>query len=316
MSGAFRGVIFLLLSASIWSINSCKPKHKTHEYTDTPKSGSIHISVDESFKPVIEAEIEMYEASYPGTKIIASYKPEAECLKDLFFDTATRMVIVTRGLHDNERKFFLDSLHYVPANNVVALDAVVLLVNEKSKDSLFSMQRLKDQLQGKINRQQQIIFDGLTTTSTVRFIEDSVLKGQHFDTSVVKGIKGNQAVIDYVATHENAIGLVGFSWIGNPEDTQQVAALKKVKIAYVQCDLCKDSPYVKPMQESIESHRYPLVRGLFYIVKEGSYLGLGTGFSTFMKYERGQLIFKRAYLGTVMPFGIRDVKLNQKIPKD
>ncbi len=316
MSVACRGIIILFLGICMVVVNSCKSEKKPGGYTDTPKSGTIHISVDESFKPVIEAQIEMYEASYPGTKIVATYKPEAACLKDLFFDTATRMVIVTRGLNDTEKKFFLDSLHYVPANNVMALDAVVILVNEKSKDSLFSMHRLKDQLQGKINRQQQIIFDGLTTTSTVRFIEDSVLKGQHFDTTVVKGVKGNQAVIDYVATHENAIGLVGFSWIGNPEDTLQLAELKRVKMAYVQCDLCKDSPYVKPMQESIESHRYPLVRGLFYIVKEGSYLGLGTGFSTFMKQERGQLIFKRAYLGTVMPFGIRDVKINQKIPKD
>ncbi len=69
----------------------------------------------------------------------------------------------------------------------------------------------------------------------VRFITDSILQGKKFDTSVVKAAKSRE-VIDYVSTEENAIGLVGISWIGNPEDTAQVNMLKKVKIAYVECD--------------------------------------------------------------------------------
>ena len=113
--------------------------------------------------------------------------------------------------------------------------------------------------------------------------------------------------------HENAIGMIGISWIGNPEDTAQLNLLKKVKIAYVQCKACKDSPYVKPVQASILSKRYPLVRGLYYVVKE-NYQGLGTGFVSFLKNEKGQLIFRRAYLSPVMDFGIRSVKINQTLP--
>jgi phosphate transport system substrate-binding protein len=63
------------------------------------------------------------------------------------------------------------------------------------------------------------------------------------------------------------------------------------------------------------TRRYPLVRGLYYIIKE-NYSGLGTGFISFLKYERGQLIFRRAYLGPVMDFGIRDVQINIKSPKN
>jgi phosphate transport system substrate-binding protein len=91
--------------------------------------------------------------------------------------------------------------------------------------------------------------------------------------------------------------------------------LKKVKIGYVQCNACADSPYVKPVQESIRTRRYPLVRGLYYVIKE-NYRGLGTGFVSFLKNERGQLIFKRAYLGTVMEFGVRNVKINQSLPEN
>ncbi len=303
----------LILALLFVLAHSCNPQKNEKVDYDTPTSGTIHVSIDESFRPVMEEQIEMYEASYPGTKIIAHYKPEAECLRDLFKDTSNRMVIITRGLTDKEERFFIDSLNYTPAWNAMATDAVAVIVHTESTDTLFSLARLRDQLLGKINRHQLMVFDGLNATSTVRFITDSVLKGEKFDTSVVKAAKTSKEVIDYISSHKNAIGLIGINWIGNPENPDQVEQLKKVKIGYVECIICEDTPYVKPMQESILSKRYPLVRGLYYINKE-NYLGLGTGFINFLKYERGQLIFRRAYLGPVMPFGIRNVKLNDKLP--
>ena len=311
----FNWAGILPIAVAVFMLVSCKDSKRKNNFDDSPIKGTIHISVDESFKPVIDEQIKMYESSFPGTQIIAHYKPEAECLKDLFRDTLNRMVIVTRGLTSREDRFFMDSLKYNPAWNEIASDAIAVLVNAKSNDTLFSIERLKNQLQGKINRNQNIVFDGLSATSTVRFIIDSVLHGQKFDTSVVKAAKSSKDVIDYVANNENAIGMVGIEWIGNPEDSTQVRLLKSVKIAYVQCVFCKDSPYVKPMQISILTKRYPLVRGLYYILKE-NYIGLGSGFVSFLKYERGQLIFNRAYLGPIMGLRVRNVRLNEKLPKN
>ncbi|HMK05428.1 MAG TPA: substrate-binding domain-containing protein [Ferruginibacter sp.] len=287
-------------------------KEDTNSLPDTIKSGTIHISVDESFKPVIEEQIQVFEKSFPGTKIMAHYKTEADCLKDLFRDSSNRMIIVTRGLTDDEEEYLIDSLNYTPHWNDIASDAIAIVVNSKSNDTLFDIDRLKNQLSGTAHREQTVVFDGLNATSTVRFAIDSILHGKKFDTSVVKAVKNSQEVLNYVAENENAVGFVGISWIGNPEDTAQVNMLRKIKIAYVACNGCIDSPYVKPMQLSILTKRYPLVRGLYYILKE-NYDGLGTGFVNFMKYERGQLIFKRAYLGAKMGFGIRNVKINEKL---
>jgi len=283
--------------------------------TDSPSSGKINISVDESFKPVIEEHIKVYEASNPNAQIIAHYKSEAECFKDLLKDSSNRMIIVTRGLNDREERFFLDSLNYVPIFNDIASDAITIVVNRNSKDSVFTLDRLRKQLTGGLGKKETIVFDGLTATSTIRFAVDSILHGQQFDTSVVKAVKSSREVLEYVAENENAIGFVGISWIGNPEDTAQVNMLKKVKMAYVRCDRCADSPYVKPTQLGILNGRYPLVRGLYYIVKE-NYSGLGSGFSNFLQYERGQLIFRRAYLGPRMGFVIRNVQINEKLKKD
>ena len=280
--------------------------------TDTYASGTIHISVDESFKPVMEEQIKVFEKSFPLAHIIAGYKTEADCFKDLFNDTLNRMIIVTRGLKNDEDVYFLDTLKFYPHWDNIANDAITVIVNSRSSDTLFTLERLKAQLSGKINRNQKIVFDGLNATSTVRFVMDSILKGERFDTSVVQAVKTSQQVIDYVAKTENAIGFVGISWVGNPEDSTQVNMLKNIKIAYLSCVVCEGEPYVKPMQASILTRRYPLVRGLYYILKE-NYNGLGTGFVNFLNQERGQLIFKRAYLGTKMEFGVRRVKINQKL---
>jgi len=302
----FNTIFYVFLTLVFFT--ACKGKTKEYGATDTPIKGSINISIDESFEPVMKEQIAMYEASFPGTKINAQYKTEADCLKDFFNDSLNRMIIITRGLTANEEKFMTRKLSFNPGWNELASDAVAIVVNKNSKDTLFTLTRLQEQLTGKINRTQTMVFDGLNKTSTVRFIEDSVLKGKTFDTSVVRAVKNSDEVLNYVATHDNAIGFLGINRIGNPEDTAQVSMLRNVKIAYVKCDVCVNTPYVLPSQESIQNRRYPLVRGLYYAVKE-NYTGLGSGFVSFLKYERGQLIFRRAYLGPSMPFVIRSVNL-------
>ena len=116
-------------------------------------------------------------------------------------------------------------------------------------------------------------------------------------------------MIDYIANHDNAIGFIGVSWIGNKDDDQQLSFLRKVKISSVECELCGSDIFVKPYQANIMFRRYPLVRGLYYIMKE-NYDGLGSGFTNFLSLERGQLIFKRAYLGPAkMDFTLREATI-------
>lgn len=276
---------------------------------DTPESGTIHISVDESFKPVIDSQIQVFEALYPKSKIIAHYKPEADCIKDLIKDS-TRMIIITRGLTPDEENFYKDSLSYSPTWDKVANDAVALVINNQSSDSIFTLAKIRAILDGSSGDPEIAVFDGLSATSTVRYAVDSILKGKSFDPKKVSATKSSQEVINYVASNKNAIGFVGVSWIGNKEDTAQLSFLKKVKIAAVECVNCENKPFVKPYQANIMLKRYPLVRGLYYVLKE-NYNGLGAGFANFMEYEKGQLIFRRAYLGPAkMNFSVRSATLN------
>ena len=123
--------------------------------------------------------------------------------------------------------------------------------------------------------------------------------------------RSSEQVINYVANNENAVGFIGVSWIGDQDDPAQLKFLQRVKVAAIKCDSCSGQPYVQPFQANIVYNRYPMVRGLYYILKE-NFRGIGNNFVNFLIYERGQLIFRRAYLVPArMSFEIRDVQMKK-----
>jgi phosphate transport system substrate-binding protein len=274
---------------------------------ETPTSGNIEISVDESFQPVIDSQLKVFESSYPDAKIRISYKPEAECLRDLARDS-TRMIIITRGLNSQEEAFYKDSLQRPAYSGLLAFDAVALVVNAHSGDTTLTMEEVRNLLTGKDKKGRQPVMDGVTKTSIVRYAMDSVLNGSPLSSAVVAA-KSSPQVIDYVAGHEKAVGFIGVSWIGDQEDSLQVSFLQKVKVAAIECESCPEKPFVQPFPANIALKRYPMVRGLYYILKE-NYSGVGNNFVNFLQNERGQLIFRRAYLIPArMSFTVRDVQL-------
>ncbi len=284
-------------------ITECKNKKQSVRVNDTPRNGTINISVDESFKPVINEQIKVYESSYTGTKINASYKSESDCFKDLQKDS-TRMIIVARGLTREESSFYNAKLSFEPQFGVLAYDAVSVIVNINAKDSVFTLRKLKNMLSGK-DTSHIIVADGTSATSTVRYLLDSVLHGTPFGKNVMAA-KGSKAVVDYISKNENAIGFVGSSWVTNDQDPEQQAYQNKIRFALLECkNNCDSGSFAKPSQATITYAQYPLVRPLYYVLKE-NWNGLGTGFSNFLNLERGQLVFKRSYLVPAkMYFGIR-----------
>jgi len=260
--------------------------------TDSPINGKIFISVDESFKPVVTEEIKVYESSHPGTDIEASYKSEADCFRDLQKDS-TRLIIVSRGLTDEENEYYKQLLSYKVQWDIVAYDAIAVIVNKNSKDSLFTINKLKSYLNGS-DTSKLIAVDGRNATSTVRMLKDSLLKGASFGKNVMAAADSKQ-LLSYVSSNINAIGFIGLSWIGDEDDPEQQRYFDSIRFGLIECKSCEPGTYAKPSQATIAAGEYALVRPLFFVLKE-NYTGLGTGFVTFMSLEQGQLIFRRSYL--------------------
>lgn len=284
--------IYGSLMISLLFFVSCDTSNKKEDNRDTPVKGSINISVDESFKPVIEQQLLVHHSAFPNTQIHVTYKSEAACFRDLQADS-TRMIIVAKGLTDPEVEAYQSSLSYRPQFGILAYDAVVVIVNRASKDSVFTIAQLKDILSGK--NKVTAVMDGKNATSTVRYLQDSILRGVPFGSNVVAS-ESSEKVVEVVSNNPGMVGFVGISWVGDSYDPKQIAYQKKIRTALLECVKCEEKDvFAKPSQASITYGEYPLPRPMYYILKENT-SGLGSGLMNFMSLERGQLIFRRSFL--------------------
>jgi phosphate transport system substrate-binding protein len=302
-----KNIFWVLLFFNVFSACTSYEEQR-NQLPDTPDRGQIKISVDETFKPVMDELVQVYQSNHPQTKIEVDYKTEADCLRDALNDSI-RLLFVTRRLSLEEKGLLADSLRLTARSLVVARDAIAVIVHPNSPDTIFSMKEIKEILTGKYKKKLIPVFDGVKATSTVRFIVDSVLKGDSLNPAAMAA-PSSEGVVDYVATHQDVIGFVGVGWVGNPEDSLQMSFLKKVKVAHLE-STDKKGAYVKAYQANIYAKRYPIVRDLVYVLKE-RHRGLATGFAHFVSGELGQLIFRRAYLAPAQKrLGIRPVQLNE-----
>ncbi len=307
ISKSFLFVIAVLLIVSLNNCTSYEEQRST--LPDRRDSGIINVSCDESFKPIIDEMVKVYESRWMKTKINVIYKPEADCLDDIENDSI-RMVITTRKLNESEENHLIDSFKVYPESRVMALDAIAVIVHPDSVDSLFTMQEIRQILTGNFRKNLIPVFDGVKATSTVRFIVDSVLRNDSLTKNAVAA-RTSEGVINYIAGKKDAIGFIGVSWIGNRDDSLHISYLKKVKVAQLE-RVNFPGKFIFPVQANIFLRRYPMMRELVYVLKE-RHQGLGNGFTDFMTDNIGQLIFHRAYLVPVwQSFYVRPIEITEK----
>src|SRR5690349_14842941 len=98
------------------------------------KQDTLHVSCDESFKPVMDEQVRVFESQHPDTRIIMHYKPEADCLRDFLVDSI-RLVLATRSYSAGERTAIIDSLSVEPERKTIARDLIAVIVHPSSADT-------------------------------------------------------------------------------------------------------------------------------------------------------------------------------------
>jgi len=293
-------IFFALILGSLWglSCNDAPPDR------DTLTSGAIDISADETYRAVIEAQKKVFDSSFPNAKVTIHYKPEGECFKD-YFSNKARMILVTRDLTKDE-KAIAEQQKFFPSAVALAKDAIAVVVNNDSPDSLVSVDAIKGILTGVYKKKYTVVFDN-QSSSLVRYITDSLLSGQKLGNNVFAA-KSGQAVLDYVQKNPDAIGFSGLGDVSDSNDVNNTGAfIHNVKVVAIYNDDLR--VFLKPYLAYIGLKEYPLVRKLYYVSRE-SYPGLGTGFANFLNGPRGQLIFAHAHFYPLnMNITIRDAEI-------
>lgn len=310
---------FKLLSIfCILFLFSCETKNKD-KFTDTLTSGVIPIAVDENFQPIIQEEIDVFEAMFPNAGIIPNYTTEVNALNLLLKDSV-RLVIATRPLSSNEENS-LRSKKFEPHSYKLATDGIALIINNHNSDSLITVNNIRRILTGEVTNWKdiypksklgnfQVVFDN-QNSSTVRYAIDSICNGKSISKKLYAQ-NTNLEVINFVSKTPNAIGIIGVNWLGNRKDTTNLSFKNEIRVMAVSSEPeATVANSYKPFQAYLFYGYYPLTRTIFVILNDPR-ASLPSGLTSFLTSDRGQrIILKSGLVPATQPVRIVHVKDEQ-----
>jgi phosphate transport system substrate-binding protein len=313
-----RPALATLLLAAACLLPSCHPNRSagtSEDATDTPTSGNVGISVDETFAPVMESQVDTFQKLYPDAHLKVSYQPEDSVFLNLLNDKV-KVIVASRILNAEETKE-LDKQQMLPKVSKIGIDGLAIILHPSNPDSLLTLVQLRDIFGGKTTQWSQlsnqkklaainVVFDA-NRSSTSRFLRDSLLRGGAISSKAFAA-QSNAKLLDYVASHPSAIGVVGVNWISDFDDPNVRGFLRKVRVASI---TARPNPtkndFIQPYQvylaqktaeqlhDNPDMQNYPLRRDIYAISREAR-AGLGTGFVSFIAGQKGQLIFQKSGL--------------------
>jgi phosphate transport system substrate-binding protein len=277
--------------------NNTSSSNKSDEPLDTPTGGKTTVSVDETVRPIAEAQAAIFQHQYPRATVTLRHRSENDCVQDLYNDSA-QVIMIGRSLTAKEMAAF-NSITFTPPHIKIATDAVALVINPKNRDTTLTMEEISGILRGSLTKWSQL---GGGVAGDVTLVFDNANSGTVSHLLLKTGVtampknafaaKSNLEVINYVSTHENAIGVIGWSWISDSDDPTTRQYLQKTRLVSVAPAGGKE--FCKPYQLNLAQGKYPLSREVFMIQRERR-SGLA-GFTSFIHGEIGQLIMLKAGL--------------------
>ena len=297
-------VLSTLAFLCLFLIACDRNKPKSGKWQDTVSAGFIQIAADESYEPIMNSQIQVFESIYTKAGILPIYTTEDEALK-LLYEDSVRLAIVSRTLTPSEHQAYNAKKRF-PREMKIATGAIALIINKSNPDSVINVKTIEKILTGKISKWTEInpnsplkgdinvVFDN-KESGTIRYAIDSICGGAPLSTKLYAETK-NQDVVSYVSKSPHALGIIGVDWVGDAGDTTRMNFNKDITVMAVSRF---DSPSVsnsyKPYQAYIANSQYPLTRNVYAILNDPRG-GLSSGFVTFICSQRGQYIILKSGL--------------------
>ena len=283
---------------------SCGKKKSKDGRTDTYSSGSVSFVADESFSPIIEEERDVFEATYTKAKVTPIYSNEVDGM-NMLLRGETHLLIVARNFTEKEKQN-LKERNFAPKSMPIAYDGLALIVNKSNQDTCISVQDIKRILTGAAKKWSDIypsstrgnitlVFDN-NKSSSVRFVEDSLLNGKPITAAAVSAVKKTAEVVDFVEKNPGAIGIIGSNWLNDRRDSTNLTFNKNIRVMSVSklANATPDNSW-KPFQYYLYNGNYPLVRTIYALIND-PINGLPWGFAQFIASPKGQLIILKSGL--------------------
>ncbi|MCU0460651.1 MAG: substrate-binding domain-containing protein [Bacteroidales bacterium] len=303
----------LLAVASMTFMVSCNSGPKVP--AESPTRGDIKIIADESFKPLIDAEVSTFVQLYVNAKIKAAYKPEVDVIND-FMNDSVKVIVTSRKLTEDQVRYLRDTL-VIARTITFAYDALALITNKENKDTVLKYKDVKDVFLGiasewkDINPKSRlgeikVVFDN-TKSGNIRYFKElfEIKTGLPYN---FYALNTNAEVVDFVSRNPEAIGIISVNWISDKDDSLSMSLARKINVVGVSQQLSDEASYYRPQQGFIYTKEYPFTREVYLISRE-TFKGLGSGFIQWATGEQGQrIVLKSGLVPATMPIRIVQIK--------
>jgi phosphate transport system substrate-binding protein len=291
-------IVIRLVLAALFFI-SCRQR----EEANSPTTGDLNIICDESVSSVIQKQKQEFEKGYPKARLNIKLGTTNYAIGSLL-NHDVECIVSTRELDSAETDFLIR--HDIKVySQKLALDGIAFIVNAKNPVDELNLNQLRDLLIGKIKvwkdvtdtimfprgiKDVHIVIDG-RKSGNYYLLRNQVTNYEHLTASVViipgdSVVSSSIRILDFIATHEDAIGYISTSWLGtNPNFLTFSKQLKVLRLS--------DSDYhkaVAPIQGYVYRGDYPL-RRMIYIMHRQKFIGLAAGFTAYLAGNEGQRLF-------------------------
>lgn len=271
---------------------SCRRKEQTNVVKETRTSGTLKMLVDESVGPIVQQQIDIFSLDYPQANFQTTVKP-LEKLLPTFLNDSVRVIVLPRLLTKEEEQYYTKRQIKINTSRF-AIDGIALITNKDNIDSTITVKEVIDILQGG-KSDKKLVFDN-AYSSTFQYFK-TLAKISQFPASGVYSKNSSNEVIKLIANDKNFIGILGVNWVSG-RNSEMARELSKVKVLGVKNlkGEAGDDQFYKPSQINLINGVYPFLRNINIVDCEGRD-GLGTGFATWLRSQRGQLIVLKSGLG-------------------
>ena len=285
------------------------------EREELPTKGQTSIIVDEAVSPVITVEKDTFEELYQKAKVRLKIAEARDAFVQFFNNESTKVIVTSRTLNREEREVAKRS-NLTLSDYKVAVGAVAIIVHPDNPITQVRTTQLDSIFRGTITRWDELGWRHSPAKIGVNLpdqnsgvLETVRMKILHGDPVAIPAntVAGSLTMIQYVATHSTALGMVSNVWLREKHDSVNVLSL---------CDpaapesLNISGRYFSPHQAYIYEHYYPLTQDIFIYSRSDMY-NVGAGFISFVTSAAGQKIaLGNGLVPATMP--VRIVELSKR----
>ncbi|MCO6565325.1 MAG: substrate-binding domain-containing protein [Apibacter sp.] len=250
------------------------------------RQGTITLAIDPSLINLGTALVDVFQSSYPESKILFKSEVEDLVIADLL-NGKVPIAMTTRDLTLEEAKILYNHSNVNYISTQIACDATVFVVSKESSINEIDLTSLKSKI---ISDESKFVFDGGNSSNfnnLKKKIGFKLVKNQK-----IKSFSNGKEVINFVSKNISYIGIIGLDVLSEADNKEVKQFLSKVKVLPIKK---KDAELIYPTIPNLREGIYPFTRRVFLLNAEDSFK-VGSSFSRFCGSQRGQLIVKRAGL--------------------